>query len=110
MKLDTFVQNIKKANVCVSDVMCNGELAGEQQRDDNYRRIKAIRRINSGYDCSACDPLLLLISHIYHVDIVHKFNGVLIRYEYAGERTKVRNVLYFGSNTGHFWYSKKQLR
>lgn len=104
-KLDTFVQHIKKNNVRVSSVTCNGQLLTRQQIEENYDRIRSIKKISNGYNCSACDPLLILICYIYHINIVHKLHGHAIEYcIHNSADSHVLRTLFFGSDDGHFWF------
>ncbi len=95
-----FLQIIKLFNKPVKRVLCNGELPSRQQQIENVERILNITQTNDGYDCSCCDPVLLLVSMMYKVDIVHDYNNTIINYRFKGN---VKKQLSFKSNIGHFW-------
>lgn len=50
------------------------------RKTKNFDRIKEIKNIRNGYDCSSCDPLLIFIAWKYNIDIIHNYNGVAIYY------------------------------
>lgn len=77
---DAFVKLIKSNNVMTSNVKCNGKALTEQEIKDNMIRIKNIKNINNGYLCSSCDPVLILISQLFSVNIIHDFNESHIEY------------------------------
>ena len=72
----------------------------KKQLQENYHHIIEFNpnTINSGYDCSICDPFLFLVSHLFQVDINHDYNGHLMRYRVPNSF----KLLNFRSNTGHF--------
>ncbi|AYV78795.1 MAG: hypothetical protein Edafosvirus34_5 [Edafosvirus sp.] len=99
-----FVQSLKKNNTITDDVLCEDMELNQQLKQDNYKHVANldIKKINMGYDCSTCDPFLLLICQLFEINIQHQFNGVTIDYT----NKKVKNKSYklnFGSDTGHFW-------
>ena len=55
--------------------------------------------INRGYDCSTCDPFLLLISELFEVDISHDYNGNIISYKSILNNTG--RCFKFKSDRGH---------
>eukprot|EP00040_Diaphanoeca_grandis_P020778 m.110478 g.110478 ORF g.110478 m.110478 type:complete len:184 (-) comp28045_c0_seq2:598-1149(-) len=105
VKIDHFVDIITSKNRKVTEIMCNNIPLKESEIEENYRRIEQISSINTGYLCSASDPLMFLISQIYSVDIVHEYCGVTIHYEHT-VKDPVMTICYI-SNTGHFWYNKR---
>lgn len=86
----------------INDVMWNGALISEQEMTESATWIRSydVEKISQGHDCSVCDPFLILICHIFIVDIIHDYNGHEVIYKNINNRTK--NVLTFSSNTGHF--------
>ncbi len=95
-----FLKIIKIFNKKVSNVTCNGEKLTSKQKQENYDRIVEITTINDGYDCSGCDPVLILICHVYNIDITHKFNGTIINYAYT---CNSNHTITIHSNKTHFW-------
>jgi hypothetical protein len=55
--------------------------------------------IHNGHDCSTCDPFLILITHIFEIQINHNYNGHIIEYKNI---KNVRRVVHFSSDQGHF--------
>lgn len=77
----SLVEYLKENNTETIDTTWNGNFLTEQEMKDNKERISNIKGTNKGYDCSTCDPLLLLVCQIYDVSIYHNFNGTEISYE-----------------------------
>ena len=67
-------------NTIINNILWNGFSFSEKQKIENYDRIKEIKNIQNGYDCSTCDPLLIFIAWKYDIDIVHHYNGITIYY------------------------------
>jgi len=67
-------------NTIVNNILWNGNELSHKQKIENYDRIKEIKNIQNGYDCSTCDPLLIFIAWKYEIDIIHYYNGVTIYY------------------------------
>jgi len=94
------LQKIKNKNIKTIDILWNGQELSDQTMEENIERIKSIKKIKDGYDCSACDPLLLLIAQLYNRTIIHKYRGVTIKYT---NKNNPKKILEFTSNTEHFW-------
>jgi hypothetical protein len=99
MNPNQLYSHIKTNNKIIENVIVNEETLTETQKKENYERIQNITKINDGYDMSTCDPLLILISEIYEVNINHKFNNCNILYK-NNKANKNINVF---SNKSHFW-------
>ena len=103
LKLNISVHNlyekIKNENKITENVIINGLELTENQKKENYERISNISNIHNGYDMSTCDPLLILISELYEVNIRHAFNQYVILYF----NTKANNTINVCSNNNHFW-------
>lgn len=101
-------------------VLWNGEQLTKQQLKENMEHITSfdIKSIHRGYDCSCCDPFLILISKLFEVNIYHTYNGVLIKYEcYVAPAPPAppappavppraiyaQRTIKFTSNNKHFW-------
>ena len=104
LKLNISVYNlyekIKKENKITENVIINNQVLTENQKKENYERISNINNINNGYDMSTCDPLLILISELYEVNITHTFNKCKILYVNTKSNNNNINVC---SNNHHFW-------
>lgn len=98
---DQFVAVIKHLNR-ETRVLWNGQEITDKQQAENMERIRNIdiERINEGYDCSGCDPVLLLVSDLYKINILHKCLGNDIRY--TPMDTCVADITIF-SDSGHMW-------
>ena len=96
-----FVLFLKKFNKKTRNVIWNNEKFSEKQLDENFTHIKEFdfRSIRNGYDCSSCDPFLILICEIFAVSIDHNYRGNMIKYRNVNSK----RILRFGSNSGHFY-------
>lgn len=92
---------LKKHSVKTPDIKWNGCILTEKQLIENIEWISNLKpeTINQGYDCSICDPCLLLLSHLFRVNIIHNYNGHIMKYE----NNKANITWNFASNYGHFW-------
>ena len=94
---------LKKYSTPTIDVLWNDQPLSNKQYDENMQRIETlnINTINQGYDCSTCEPFLLLISQLFCVNIEHDYNGSLVTY--TNIQNKDNYLIKFKSNKGHFW-------
>ena len=97
-----FIIYLKSNNTNNLDIICCDCNLSKKQLDENFQHIKEYdeNSINNGYDCSTCDPFLILISHLYNININHNYNGYMIKYINNAEC----NTILFQSNSNHFWY------
>jgi len=96
-----FILLLKKNNKLCKNVQWQSENINEQLLKENYEMIKNFNEnnINQGYDCSSCDPFIILLSELFKINIHHNFNGVLIKYTYNNPRKTIN----FKSNKSHFY-------
>lgn len=80
-KPDAFVKYCKSHNTPVRNIQVNGQVLTESQIRENQQHIENINNIENGYLCSACDPILILVAHLFNTIIIHQFNGTIIQYE-----------------------------
>ena len=96
-------------NQICDKVTVNDEEITEQFKMECKKTIETLANypIYTGYLCSTCDPLLLLVCQIFRVHIRHThFNGVTTIYRH---KEKERCVYNFESNRTHFWYINKYI-
>jgi hypothetical protein len=95
---------LKKHNQLVKNVRVNNETITDQQQRENFEAIQglSINSLPNGYWCSTCDPVLILVSQLFNVDIEHKYLGVRIFYKNIGVTDPTR-VIRVASDYGHFW-------
>lgn len=96
-----FSSYVVKNNKYTLNILWNDTELTENQREENFQRIKKIKKIKNGYDCSSCDPLLLLICELYEVNMLHNFNGTQITY--TNVKCQRKNPIHVTSNSKHFW-------
>lgn len=97
------VQALKNKVVKTPNVTWNRAVLTNKELEENLTHIKNydITSINNGYLCSSCEPFLLLLAELLHVNIHHRYLHSDIHYTVDNsDRT-----LYFGSDRGHFWSS-----
>ena len=85
-----------------SNILWNNIEFSKKQLQENHLHIVDfnINTIHSGYDCSICDPFIILICQLYQVNINHNFNGYLMKYTHNIENNY--KTVEFKSNKGHF--------
>jgi hypothetical protein len=103
-----FVKLLKNNAIKTPNILWNGEKLRNQELDENLLRVKELKEnsIGRGYDCSCCDPYLLLICQLFKVNIVHNFNRTIIKYTYSSASNTNVPTLKFSSNRGHFWHTR----
>ena len=103
LQIKPFIQFLKKKNTKNITTIWNGEKLTSKQCDENYQHIANynIDSIYGGYDCSGCDPFLILVTQIFLLNTIHNYMGHKISYMSDGNVCK--NVNY-GSNRGHFYF------
>lgn len=86
------------------NVTWNSSFIPEQEMRENMEWIRGynIRQIIQGHQCSSCDPFLLLICQLFNVNIIHNYNGHIIKYVNIKEINR-KKTLNFESDSGHFW-------
>lgn len=100
-KIIYFIEQLKEKNVKTNKIQWQNTLLSKKEINENYSHINdfQIDSINKGYDCSTCDPFLLLLAEIFQLEILHQYCGHDILYKSENPR---RRVLFY-SNRGHFW-------
>jgi hypothetical protein len=98
-----FINLLKKNARKTTNVKWQGNKLSEKELVENLEHIKTfdVSTIRHGYDCSGCDPFLLLICELFKVNIIHTYCKHKIKYEYISNE-KI-NTIRFQSNRGHFW-------
>ena len=95
-----FISHLKGCNKKDNSILWNDVKLTQKQLEENFEHIKDFneKNINNGYDCSTCDPFLILICELYNTEILHDYNGYKIMY------TKIKNnkTIKCRSNRHHF--------
>lgn len=107
-----FIKLLQKNAVKTPNILWNGQALSKKELDENLERIYSFNAntANIGYDCSCCDPYLLLCCQLFKISIDHNFNGNLMKYKYTENNVDAYDILIFGSDRGHFWASGKKCR
>lgn len=92
---------IKSNNRLTSHIRVNGKELTDTEKSENFTAIESLGNIETGYDCSGSDPLLIIVAELYGIPIIHKYRGVKIMYENV-VAPKPRLVKFY-SNLEHFW-------
>ena len=97
------IEFLKRNNRRTENVYWNQSKLIEKQLSENVEHVKDynIGGIGCGYDCSVCDPFLLLVSELFNLNIQHNYNGYVMNYSVDNPRRIVR----YQSDCGHFWAS-----
>ena len=93
------IRSLKNLNMKVSNVMVQGTPLTQRQIDENYKHIEKYNTNSShnGYDCSTCDPFILLLASIFKLRIKHNYNGTMITYEHLNSEREIE----FNSTRNH---------
>ena len=99
--VDTFINLLQDNNLITNSVKWQNTYLTNSELKENYSHIQNFNKntINRGYDCSSCDPFLLLITQLFHIELVHQYCGHSIIYTVSNPR----KTLHYFSNTHHFW-------
>jgi hypothetical protein len=110
-----FSKFLRDNNALTPGVQWQGAALPDQVLQENFERVASCdgrqnsNEITNGYLTSSCDPFLLLVSHLFEVDITHEIEGSAawargtIHYRAKADRSAVHH-LRFGSSTGHFYH------
>jgi len=96
-----FINALKQHNHMNYHVNWQDSPISQQQKEEIFIHIQEydVSKIYDGYFCSCCDPFIILISHVFQININHTFNGYLIKYTIDNPKGTI-NIF---SNMGHFW-------
>lgn len=94
---------VKENNIDTIHVEWNNQQFTANQLRENKEWITNINIsvLDQGYLCSACDPLLVLVSELFSTDITHNYNGTSCVYTNTNNPDK--KIVTIGSNTSHCW-------
>ena len=97
----SLIEQLKSKNLKTNKIQWQNTLLSKKELEENFEHVQNfnIKSINKGYDCSSCDPFLLLITEIFQLEIIHQYCGNNISYK----ADKPRKKILFYSNRGHFW-------
>lgn len=98
-----FIKFLKLNNCKTENIIWNNEELNDKLLLENQEAIKEIdsNKIYFGYDCSTCDPVLILICHLFNKSIEHIYNGVKITYI---NKLYPNNIMRFSADNRHFWH------
>ena len=93
---------LKFRAVLATDVIC-GERLSQKALDENLESVLNynVDTIYNGYDCSTCDPFLLLVCQLFVIDIYHNYNGSFVKY--VNTKNINGKILSVSSDKGHLW-------
>ena len=100
-KINFFIEQLISKNTRTNKIQWQNSLLSKKEINENFEHVQNFNKssINYGYDCSTCDPFLLLITELFQLEIVHHYCGNNILYKADNPRKKIL----FYSNRGHFW-------
>ena len=105
---------LKKYAIITTNVTCNGKYPKYNQLKENLKSIHEldINKIYDGYQCSAFDPYLFLVSQLFIVNIEHDLMSKMQKINSTLKETKIKYIfnnskkpietLYFRSTLTHF--------
>ena len=100
-----FVELLQKHNRVTENILWNSKLLTKKQCEENYEHIKNYQssKVSQGYDCSICDPFLILICELFIININHIYLGNKI--DYTNKKNVFNNnyTITIQSDKGHMW-------
>ena len=100
-----FVELLQKHNRVTENILWNSKLLTKKQCEENYEHIKNYQssKVSQGYDCSICDPFLILICELFIININHIYLGNKI--DYTNKKNVFNNnyTISIQSDKGHMW-------
>ena len=92
---------LKNNNCKKKNVLWNNTDLLDLQYIENFNHIKDFNEdlINNGYDCSSCDPFLLLICELFELEIINHFNNTIINYKHKNYKKNIK----INNDKGHMW-------
>jgi hypothetical protein len=95
---------MKINNRPTENVLWNKAKLHENQIKEGVKWIDEINpnNVGNGYDCSVCDPLLLLLAELLKIKIEHVYMGNVMFYEH---KTCIRRTVTYTNDRGHFSYT-----
>lgn len=99
--IDSFINLLMDNNTYTDNVKWQYNYLSSNELKENFKHIRHFDKtmINKGYYCSSCDPFLLLITHLFNIELIHNYCGNSIIYSSKNPRKK----LIFFANSHHFW-------
>lgn len=99
---EKLIQLLKTHNQKTTSIKVNGCSLTNKELYENYKAINEydLLIIHNGYWCSTSDPFLCLISQLFAVNIIHKYNKYDIIYTCENSKKNI----YYQSNSDHFWF------
>jgi hypothetical protein len=99
-------QPVSKRRVDGGCVEIETHIFTPEQLEENKTRIDEINKTGSGYLCSACDPLLVLVSYLWKINITHHYSN-LCTIKYINLNGDFPTLIVH-ANDRHFWCDKKE--
>ena len=95
-----FILLLKKNNKLCQNVKWQNNFLSKKLLEENYEMIKDFNEnnINQGYDCSSCDPFMILLCELFKININYDYNGNNIQYMIDNSRKTIN----YSSNQSHF--------
>ena len=90
-----FINTLKNKNTKTNHILWNNNQITSKQLIENFTHVKdfSTSNINNGYLCSTFEPFLFLIAQLFSIDIIHNYNGNIIKYTNIEKSRKT--VLFF---------------
>lgn len=103
---DDVLDLLQRKNQLCTDVTWQGERLSSTALLENFCSIRDYtengHRTGGGHLTSACDPFLLLVSHVFRCDIDFRFVNTDICIRYVGAGAGTLPLYKFSSSSSHF--------
>jgi hypothetical protein len=99
--IDSFINLLMDYNIHTNNIKWQNNYLSANELKENFKHVRHFDKITiyKGYYCSSCDPFLLLITHLFNIELIHQYCGNSIIYSSNNPRKK----LVFFANSHHFW-------
>lgn len=99
-----FIEYLKINNTKTKLIKWNNNMLDNKELNNNYKHIELLNpeTYNKGYYCSCCDPVLLLISKLYNVNIEHYYLNNKMTYNNCYKKETNKTIVLY-SDSGHMW-------
>ena len=102
---ETFAKMLIKKNMKTENVLWNSQILKDKPLQENYEHIQEFdaSSVNQGYDCSTCDPFLLIICELFTINIQHVYLENTIEYTHKKNVFNNNYTIKLQSDKGHMW-------
>ncbi len=95
-----FVTALAQHASMTPNVTWKGASISEREQIENLAHVQNLQLSLDGYDCAACEPVMVLVCELFRVELVVQTPHGTFTYKHPESRARLR----FGQWPGHFEY------